>query len=194
MASFHFITKIIFYEFQLRQSTLKDLRTWLSEQNHLRGCCRDDSPLRLDKPGVDSDNFLLRFLRVKKFNVRKASKMMDKYLAMRCDNPHWFMDLDPSTNEHMQELVRLVLMKRNSIFFDEMFDIKINEIRFDVESFFERILKFKSYFMFLNVRIFARIVEILFSKKLFYVFYTKIREVRFNYKSYFCKNRRDSLN
>jgi hypothetical protein len=106
-----------YFFIQLRQSTLKDLRTWLSEQNHLRGCCRDDSPLRLDKPGVDSDNFLLRFLRVKKFNVKKASKMMDKYLAMRCDNPHWFMDLDPSTNEHMQELVRLVLMKSNLMFF-----------------------------------------------------------------------------
>ena len=49
--------------------------------------------------------FYSRFLRVKKFNVRKASKMMDKYLAMRCDNPHWFMDLDPTNNLHMQELV-----------------------------------------------------------------------------------------
>jgi hypothetical protein len=32
---------------------------------------------------------------------------MDKYLAMRCDNPHWFMDLDPTTNDHMCELVKI---------------------------------------------------------------------------------------
>jgi hypothetical protein len=48
-------------------------------------------------------------LRIKKFNIKKAAKMMDKYLAMRCANPHWFMDLDPVNNAHMQELVSFLL-------------------------------------------------------------------------------------
>ena len=94
-------------KFQLRQTSLKEIRTWILEQPHLRGCCRDECPIRLDKASVDSDNFLLRFLRVKKFNIKKASKMMDRYRTMRCANPHWFMNLDPTANKHVQELVSI---------------------------------------------------------------------------------------
>jgi len=62
---FHFhivlFKKNYFIFFQLRQTCLKELRGWLLDQPHLRGCCREDSTLRLDKPSVDADNFLLRW-------------------------------------------------------------------------------------------------------------------------------------
>ncbi|KAK3878038.1 hypothetical protein Pcinc_017298 [Petrolisthes cinctipes] len=39
-------------------------------------------------------NFLLRFLRMKKFRVRESQELLEKYLRMRQDNPQWFLGLD----------------------------------------------------------------------------------------------------
>jgi hypothetical protein len=33
--------------------------------------------------------------------------MLDKYLEMRTDNPNWFLDLDPTYNQQVKELVGL---------------------------------------------------------------------------------------
>jgi hypothetical protein len=50
--------------FQLRQTSLEQVRIWLSGQSHLKRCCRPGLALRLDQPGFDSDNFLLRLNKV----------------------------------------------------------------------------------------------------------------------------------
>lgn len=39
-------------------------------------------------------NFLLRFLRMKKFRVRESQELLEKYLRMRQENPQWFLGLD----------------------------------------------------------------------------------------------------
>lgn len=39
-------------------------------------------------------NFLLRFLRMKKFRVQEAQEQLEKYLRMRQEHPHWFTKLD----------------------------------------------------------------------------------------------------
>lgn len=39
-------------------------------------------------------NFLLRFLRMKKYRIREAQELLEKYLHMRTENTHWFHGLD----------------------------------------------------------------------------------------------------
>ena len=92
-------TNVLFYKiiqfsikFQTRESCLLELRQWISSRPDLSKCRKDSK-------------FLLRFLRAQKFNVEKTCKVLEKYLAMRVQNPHWFTKLDPE-NEKIQELVR----------------------------------------------------------------------------------------
>lgn len=53
--------------------------------------------------------FLLRFLRVKKFNVKKAHDMLHRYLASRQLNPSWFSGVDV-TDPRIEELLDLGAM------------------------------------------------------------------------------------
>ena len=39
-------------------------------------------------------NFLLRFLRMKKFNVKDSLNLLEKYLKIRSEHPEWFSNLD----------------------------------------------------------------------------------------------------
>lgn len=66
---------------KVRKRTLRELRDWLKQQHHISGCRNDAS-------------FLLRFLRMKKFEVSDTIKVLDKYLRMRSQNPSWFAALD----------------------------------------------------------------------------------------------------
>lgn len=79
---------------QNRERSLDLIRAWVSSQEHLKGCCRDDAKLRLNDPECKyARMFLLRFLRVNKFSMRKATSMLDSYIKMRCDYPHWYQGL-----------------------------------------------------------------------------------------------------
>ena len=57
-----------------RKRALRELRDWLKAQPHISGCRTDN-------------NFLLRFLRMKKFESAETIKVLDKYLKMRSQNP-----------------------------------------------------------------------------------------------------------
>lgn len=62
-----------------REQTLAQMRDWISKTNYIKDC------------RVDS-NFLLRFLRQKKFSVPMAQETLLKYIAMRQQHPLWFHD------------------------------------------------------------------------------------------------------
>merc|ERR1711953_1538304 len=63
-----------------RKKALTDIRKWIKNQSHIRRT-------RLDS------NFILRFLRMQKFEVPESCTIMDKYLTMR-GHPAWFQNLD----------------------------------------------------------------------------------------------------
>ena len=72
----------------------------------MKGCCRNDANLRLDQPQSEYGNsILLRFLRVNKFSIRKATAMLDSYIKMRCDFPQWYKGLGNWEEERFMELV-----------------------------------------------------------------------------------------
>jgi len=60
-----------------REQALAQMREWIAKTNYIKDC------------RVDS-NFLLRFLRVKKFSVPMAQETLLKYIAMRQQHTHWF--------------------------------------------------------------------------------------------------------
>merc|ERR1739838_513284 len=64
-----------------RKKALTDIRKWIKNQSHIRRT-------RLDS------NFILRFLRMQKFEVAESCSIMDKYLTMRGQYPAWFQNLD----------------------------------------------------------------------------------------------------
>jgi hypothetical protein len=89
---------------KIRKRALRELRAWLKAQNHISGC-RTDS------------NFLLRFLRMKKFEVGDTTHVLDKYLRMRSANPGWFASLDiqePKLNKLISDGYIFVLPQRDS--------------------------------------------------------------------------------
>ncbi|KAB7502224.1 Clavesin-1 [Armadillidium nasatum] len=49
-------------------------------------------------------NFLLRFLRMKKFRVGDAQQILERYLRMRMDHPSWFRNLD-FRDPRMEDLI-----------------------------------------------------------------------------------------
>ncbi|XP_076053503.1 alpha-tocopherol transfer protein-like [Oratosquilla oratoria] len=65
-----------------RQRMLSALRKWIRGHPTIVRC-------RLDA------NFLLRFLRMKKFRVSETQTLLEKYLRMREQHPLWFRALDP---------------------------------------------------------------------------------------------------
>lgn len=64
-------------EDKTREQALEQMRQWIRKTSYIRDC-------RLDA------NFLLRFLRQKKFSVPMAQETLVKYISMRQNNPHWF--------------------------------------------------------------------------------------------------------
>jgi len=64
-----------------RKKALTDIRKWIKNQSHIRRT-------RLDA------NFILRFLRMQKFDIQESCTILDKYLTMRGQYPAWFQNLD----------------------------------------------------------------------------------------------------
>ena len=64
-----------------RKKALADIRKWIKNQSHIRRT-------RLDS------NFILRFLRMQKFDIQESCSILDKYLTMRGQYPAWFQNLD----------------------------------------------------------------------------------------------------
>ena len=66
-----------------RKRALKELREWAISQGNRLNCGRNVS-----------DEFLLRFLRVQKSDVKKAAVVLDNYIQFRSNCPKWFDELD----------------------------------------------------------------------------------------------------
>jgi len=66
---------------KLRKKALADVRKWIKNQPHLRRT-RTDA------------NFILRFLRMQKFDIKESCEILEKYLTMRVQYPAWFQNLD----------------------------------------------------------------------------------------------------
>ncbi|CRK93842.1 CLUMA_CG007369, isoform A [Clunio marinus] len=64
-----------------KKQALEQFREWISKQGHITKC-------RID------DDFLLRFLRVKKYSNDQAFKMLEKYLVSCESYPQWFRSLN----------------------------------------------------------------------------------------------------
>lgn len=65
----------------IRKQALAQFREWIAKHPHIKKC-RTDA------------NFLLRFLRVKKFNVPASCEILEKYLTIRQLYSNWFQKLD----------------------------------------------------------------------------------------------------
>jgi hypothetical protein len=75
----------------IRGQALAQFREWIAKHPHIKKC-RTDAV------------FLLRFLRTKKFSVRAACEMLEKYLTIRELYPAWFRRLDIEDPE-LEEII-----------------------------------------------------------------------------------------
>ena len=66
---------------KLRKKAIADVRKWIKSQTHFRRARLDCS-------------FILRFLRMQKFDTKESCEILDKYLTMRVQHPSWFQNLD----------------------------------------------------------------------------------------------------
>jgi len=66
---------------KVRKKALAEVRKWIRSQPQIKRA-------RLDA------NFILRFLRMQKFEIKESCEILDKYLTMRCQYPTWFQNLD----------------------------------------------------------------------------------------------------
>jgi len=90
---------------QSREKALLELRTWISRNRQIL-TCREDS------------NFLLRFLRMKKFKQPEAQAVLLKYLKMRQQEPHYFHRLDirdPAIDDLVSRGYMFVLPERDTL-------------------------------------------------------------------------------
>merc|ERR1712106_61723 len=69
---------------KVRKKALAEVRKWIRSQPQIKRA-------RLDS------NFILRFLRMQKFEIKESCEILDKYLTMRCQYPTWFQNLDWQT-------------------------------------------------------------------------------------------------
>jgi hypothetical protein len=60
-----------------RDQALEQMRNWIQKSDYIKDCRKDS-------------NFLLRFLRQKKFSVPLAQETLIRYISMRQENPGWF--------------------------------------------------------------------------------------------------------
>lgn len=75
----------------IRQQSLDQMREWINKHAAIK-TCRTDA------------QFLLRFLRTKKFSVPLACEMLERYLTIRQLYPHWFRNLD-SEDDDLSRLI-----------------------------------------------------------------------------------------
>ncbi|XP_018374443.1 PREDICTED: alpha-tocopherol transfer protein-like [Trachymyrmex cornetzi] len=77
---------------ETRENAIKEIKRWLEQS--------DDLHVRID------DFFILRFLRVCKFNLEKTKIRIRNYYKQRSDLPEWYTNIDPFRPE-LQELLDL---------------------------------------------------------------------------------------
>ncbi|OXA61234.1 retinaldehyde-binding protein 1 [Folsomia candida] len=82
---------------RIRDQALGEMRQWIKKTSYIKNC-------RLDA------NFLLRFLRHKKYHVPMAQDTLVRYITMRQEHPHWF------NNTSMYDPVVLDLINRGVAF------------------------------------------------------------------------------
>ncbi|XP_055602172.1 alpha-tocopherol transfer protein-like [Uranotaenia lowii] len=67
---------------QVREQSLTELRKWIENNPRILECRTDV-------------NFLLKFLRFRKFSVTEAGEAIERYLVARQKHPKWFQGMDP---------------------------------------------------------------------------------------------------
>ncbi|XP_058836393.1 clavesin-2-like [Topomyia yanbarensis] len=88
----------------LRVQGLQQLRDWIAKHPHIRKC-RTDS------------QFLLRFLRSKKYSINNATETLERYLVCRALHPAWFTLLDiedPDINALFEAGYLFPMLERDS--------------------------------------------------------------------------------
>lgn len=102
-------------EDELRKSqSLQHFREWIAKQSHIKNCRTglfdvlepehfwwDVVKLYVS---ISDENFLLRFLRVKKYSNADAVKMLEKLLVSCETHPEWFRHLTLDDDDRMREL------------------------------------------------------------------------------------------
>jgi len=88
---------------KLRKKALADVRKWIKSQPHIRRARLDSS-------------FILRFLRMQKFDIKESCEILEKYLTMRGQFPAWFQNLDcrdPALSDLVEKGYIFVLPERD---------------------------------------------------------------------------------
>merc|ERR1712061_271859 len=88
-----------------RRKALAEMRAWIKTTPGINHCRTDNS-------------FLLRFLRMQKFDIKESQNILEKYLTMRCQYPAWFQNLDcrdPSLKDLVDSGYIFVLPGRDSL-------------------------------------------------------------------------------
>ena len=89
-----------------RETALSQLRSLISQNSSLKGCCNKDASMRLDDPKCKhGTRFLLRFLRLHRFDEQKAAAQMESYLKMKWESPQWHTELEPKEGKRFLELL-----------------------------------------------------------------------------------------
>jgi hypothetical protein len=84
---------------QIRSESLSELRDWIKTKSNIRECRQGnknftDSDYFLTAHFLEDDKFLLRFLRIKKFNIEEASKILSNFLMSTKRFPYYYENLD----------------------------------------------------------------------------------------------------
>ena len=97
---------------KLRKKAIADVRKWIKSRSNFRRA-------RLDA------SFILRFLRMQKFDTKESCEILDKYLTMRVQHPTWFQNLDCRVRVFQNErITSLSSIKPMSGFHINIFRIK----------------------------------------------------------------------
>lgn len=75
-----------------RTNGLQQMREFIRRHKDITKC-------RLD------GNFLMRFLRLKKFRIKESQELLEKYLRIRLEHNHWFGCLDISSDRTLEDLI-----------------------------------------------------------------------------------------
>lgn len=90
-------------EAKIRDQALEEMRHWIQKSAYIKNC-RTDA------------NFLLRFLRYKKFHVPMAQETLVRYITMRQQHPQWFHNTsmsDPMVLDLINRGVAFALPERD---------------------------------------------------------------------------------
>lgn len=96
-----------------KHQALEQFREWIAKQGHIKNCrtgnCRwlkiiESSKYFIVSYPVLDDNFLLRFLRAKKYSNANAFKMLETFLIRSQMFPQWFKHVSIFDDERINEL------------------------------------------------------------------------------------------